>query len=63
MQLVSPSHTCIFKQMKLVLMHTDFMELFEFLVDKQLPEPVAQALPRLWMFCNAAVPSSSSVPL
>lgn len=52
-QLVSPSHTRVFKEIKLVLMYIDFMELFDFLVDKQSPKPVAPPLPRL--FCNAAV--------
>lgn len=56
-QLVSISYTHVFKEIKLVLMYIDFMELFDFLVDKQSPKVIHHpSLPRL--FCNAAVQSS-----
>lgn len=57
-QLLRPSYTCVFKEIKLVLMYIDVMELFEFLVDEQSPKAISQPLTRLWMFCNAAVQSS-----
>lgn len=55
-QLVSPSHTHVFKEIKLVLMYIDFMELSDFLVDKQSPKAIAPPLPpqAVWR-CSSAV--------
>lgn len=55
MQLVSPSHTGVFKEIKLVFLYIDFMELFEYLMDKQSPKPIAQPLTRLWMFFKTSM--------